>query len=151
MLCTVEDQPLLLRELHRVLDPKGRLGLLVFVAASETLSEQPVGNIFPTDERLRSLLAGARLRVTDSATAGDFAAGPRLWQERVDAVEAELERRHGGDRVWQTASRQAAIIGRLLVRASWSARHDHDPARRDLVDNPGVLEGESPSSSRSGR
>ena len=96
--------------------PNGRLGLLVFVAASETLSEQPVGNNFPTAGRLERLLAGARLRVVDSATSGDFAAGPSLWQERVDAVEAELQRRHGDDPAWQTAGRQAAIIGRLLER-----------------------------------
>lgn len=116
VLCTVSDQSHLLRELRRLLNPAGRLGLLVFVAASETLSEQPAGNNFPTAERLERLLAGARLRVLDSATSGDFAAGPSLWQERVDAVEAELERRHGDDPAWQTANRQAAMIGRLLER-----------------------------------
>ena len=115
-MCTVQDQSRLLRELRRLLDAAGRLGLLVFVAASETLSEQPVGNNFPTAERLRSLLAGAQLEVFDSATTGDYAGGPSLWQERVDAVDAELERRHGADPAWQTASRQAALIGRLLER-----------------------------------
>lgn len=41
VLCTVPDQPCLLRELHRVLRPDGRLGLLVFVARSLPLSDQP--------------------------------------------------------------------------------------------------------------
>jgi SAM-dependent methyltransferase len=114
VVCTTHDQPLLVAELHRVLAPEGRLGLLVFVAQTGQLSESPSGNSFPTDERLSELLAGAGLRVTDSATVPEFAAGPSLWQERVDAVEAELERRHAGDPAWQTANRQAAIIGRLL-------------------------------------
>ncbi len=116
VVCTVADQSHLLRELRRLLEPAGRLGLLVFVAESESLSEQPAGNNFPTLARLKGLLAGARLDVVDSATTTDFAAGPSLWREQVDAVDAELERRHGDDPAWHTASRQAAMIGRLLER-----------------------------------
>ena len=114
VLCTVPDQPELLRELRRVLRPGGRLGLLVFVAA-RPLAEQPVGNHFPSERQLRALLAEADLRVTDSASAADFAGTPPFWDERAAAVEAELERRHGDDAAWQVAQEQSAVIGRLLA------------------------------------
>ena len=114
VLCTVPDQPQLLRELRRVLTPDGRLGLLVFVTTGP-LPEQPVGNDFPTRERLDDLLARAGLRAQDSASAADFAGLPALWQERAAAVEAELERRHGDDPAWQVAGQQSAVIGRLLA------------------------------------
>jgi SAM-dependent methyltransferase len=114
VLCTVPDQRGLLAELRRVLTPGGRLGLLVFVARSLPLSDQPSGNNFPTEDGLRSLLAEAGLRVEDSATAADFQAAPAHWQERADAVDAELDRRHGDNPVWQTAVAQSELMGRLL-------------------------------------
>lgn len=113
VLCTVPDQPQLLAELRRVLDPGGRLGLLVFVAAGP-LPEQPEGNDFPTADRLGALLDEAGLDVRDSARAADFAVAPPGWDDRTAAVEAELERRHGGAEAWRTAAGQSAAIGRLL-------------------------------------
>lgn len=113
VVCTVADQPRLLAELRRVLRPAGRLGLLVFVAA-RTLREQPAGNHFPTQRGLAELLDGAGLRVENSAAAADFEGSPALWQEHADAVEAELERRHGQDPDWLVAAEQSARIGALL-------------------------------------
>ncbi len=114
VLCTVPDQPHFLAELHRVLRPGGRLGLLVFVA-SGPLPEQPVGNDFPTRPRLDALLAGAGLRVRDSASAAEFPGVPAGWEDQAGAVEAELERRHGDDEAWRVAGEQSAVIGRLLA------------------------------------
>jgi SAM-dependent methyltransferase len=114
VLCTVDDQPHFLAELRRLLTPTGRLGLLVFVARELPLSDQPEGNHFPTDDGLRDLLATAGLHVQDSATVTDFAASPTSWQERAEAVDTELKRRYGDDPAWQTAHRQAQLIGRLL-------------------------------------
>lgn len=115
VLCTVEDQPRLLSELRRVLTPGGRLGLLVFVAQHPPLSDQPAGNHFPTEPQLRQLLSAAGFAVTDSASSADFSMTPTLWQERADAVQAEIERRHRDSPVWHTADQQSSLIGRLLA------------------------------------
>ena len=115
VLCTVPEQELLVGELRRVLAPGGRLGLLVFVAQHPPLSDQPVGNNFPTEDGLRALLGDAGLRVVTSASAPDFAGSPSLWQERTAAVDAELQRRHGDDPRWRTAERQSQLFGRLLA------------------------------------
>jgi SAM-dependent methyltransferase len=115
VLCTVEDQPALLGELRRVLAPEARFGLLVYVAEHADVRGAPEGNHFPTPDGLSGLLEDAGLTVVRSGHLADFAATPPLWQERVDAVEAELERRHGRDQRWRTAERQAGRIGRLIA------------------------------------
>ncbi|MGI3785818.1 MAG: class I SAM-dependent methyltransferase, partial [Janthinobacterium lividum] len=97
VLCTVADQPGFLRELRRVLAPEARFGLLVYVAEHDDVRDAPEGNHFPTAGRLAGLLDDAGLTVEHSGHLADLAAAPPLWQERADAVEAELERRHGSD------------------------------------------------------
>ena len=115
VLCTVEDQPAFLREVSRVLAPDARFGLLVYVAEHDVVRDPPEGNHFPTADGLAALLVDAGLTVEDSGHLADFAATPALWQEQADAVEAELERRHGTDERFRTAERQAGRIGRLIA------------------------------------
>ena len=115
VLCTVPDQPQLLRELRRVLTPQGRLGLLVFVAADPPLTDPPDGNSFPTEAGLRAMVAAARLQIEDSGSQRDYAGLPDFWADRAAAVDEALERRHGADPVWQTAQEQSRKIGRLLA------------------------------------
>ena len=93
----------------------GRLGLLVFVAQTDSLTDPPDGNNFPTEAELRSMVAAAGLRIEDSGSQSNFAGLPAFWKERAAAVDDELERRHGADPVWQTAQQQSAKIGRLLA------------------------------------
>ena len=115
VLCTVPDQPGLLRELRRVLAPDARFGLLVYVAEHDAVRDAPEGNHFPTAAGLAALLEDAGLAVEHSGHLADFAATPPLWQEHADAVEAELERRHADDDRFRTAERQAGRIGRLIA------------------------------------
>jgi len=114
VLCTVQQQDRLLAELSRVLAGGARLGLLVFVADSPQLPKQPQGNNFPTRNGLRELLtaAGLDVEVTTTVTAVD--AHDDRWQERSDAVESELQRRHKSDPRWQAAQEQSTVMGDLL-------------------------------------
>jgi len=115
VLCTVPDQLHLLTELRRVIRRDGRLGLLVFVRTQESLPEQPKGNNFPTAEHLDRLLDASGWTVSSRRPAADLPAADADWQELADAVDAELDRRHGDDPVWRTAAEQSAIIGELLA------------------------------------
>jgi hypothetical protein len=45
----------------------------------------------------------------------DFAALPADWEEATATVQAELERRHGGDPRWQAAEEQSSRMGSLLA------------------------------------
>ena len=115
VLCTTDDQLALLRELRRVLRPDGLAGLLVFVATPGASPEQPHGNDFPTFTQLHRLLADAGLHALDQQTEDALPAEPASWRDRADAVDAEIERRHGPQPEWQIAKRQSAAIGRLLA------------------------------------
>ncbi len=113
VLCTTEDKAAVLAELHRVLVPGGRLGLLVFVAVAELEPPLPEGNTFPDPAELDDLLAGAGFTVTATARA-DLSDSPPEWEQRADAVDAEVQRRHGADPAWAQAQEQSARVGRLL-------------------------------------
>ena len=114
VLCTVPDQRHLLGELRRVIRRDGRLGLLVFLRTRASLPEQPEGNNFPTAADLDRMLAATGWEVMGRRFTADLAAADSDWQGRADAVDAELDRRHADDPVWQTAARQSSVIGKLL-------------------------------------
>jgi SAM-dependent methyltransferase len=113
VLCTTSDKLPALRELRRVLTDGGRLGLLVFVADAPLPPPLPEGNEFPPEAELLSLLADAGFDLTDSAEA-DLSDSPPEWGERADAVDAEVQRRHGGDPAFEQAQEQSRRVGRLL-------------------------------------
>jgi SAM-dependent methyltransferase len=113
VLCTTAAKGELLAELRRVLAPGGRAGLLVFVADGPLTLPVPEGNTFPAERETRDLLAAAGFAVEDAADA-DLADSPAGWTERADAVEAEIDRRHGGDPRRREAAEQAGRVGRLL-------------------------------------
>jgi SAM-dependent methyltransferase len=114
VLCTMPDQLALLRELRRVVRAPTRIGLLVYVAQTDRLSEQPAGNHFPRPDRLLGLIAAAGLQVEARTTLGMLAPEPASWRDEQAAVEAELERRHRGTAAWQIAQHQSAVLGRLI-------------------------------------
>lgn len=117
VLCTVKDQRAFLAEIRRVLQPQARFGLIVYCAAhpGDLRLEPPEGNSFPTVEGLDDLLKGASLRVLTSGWTDDFAVLPTEWEDAMEAVQAELERRHGPDPPWQTAEEQSTRMGSLLA------------------------------------
>ena len=113
VLCTTSDKAGALAELHRVLVPGGRLGLLVFVADGPLPPPLPEGNEFPSEPGTVGLLADAGFELLETATA-DLGDSPEEWSRRADAVEAEVERRHGGDPAFAQAQEQSRRVARLL-------------------------------------
>jgi SAM-dependent methyltransferase len=114
VLCTTRDKLPALTELHRVLIPGGRLGLLVFVQVTAELPCQPDGNAFPTEQSLAGLLADAGFQVTAQADADDFDPAPAWWSEHADEVSALVEQRHSTDPRWVTADEQQRCMATLL-------------------------------------
>ena len=73
----------------------------------------PEGNEFPSEQELLGLLRDAGLALEESADA-DLSDSPPEWTERADAVDAEVERRHGHDPAFEQAQENARRVGRLL-------------------------------------
>jgi len=113
VLCTTQDKAGALAELRRVLVDGGRLGLLVFVSDGALPTPVPDGNSFPTEAELAVLLRDAGFHV-EAATGADLHDSPPEWDRMADAVDAEVQRRHGDDPRWQQAQEQSARMGRLL-------------------------------------
>jgi SAM-dependent methyltransferase len=114
VLCTVEDQWAVLRDLVRVVRTGGTVGVLAFVREVPSLPDQPAGNTFPTPEGLQALVDRAGLIVTHRAALTDFADPPAHWQAAVEAVERVIERDHGSDERKATADEQSGLMGELI-------------------------------------
>jgi SAM-dependent methyltransferase len=116
VLCTIprQQRPAVMRELRRVLRPEGGLGLLVFVASGPLPGPLPEGNDFPSEEALTVLLLDAGFTVVQTMQSDGLGQAPVAWQERADAVDELLARRHGDDPRWQRAEEQTARISRLI-------------------------------------
>ncbi len=114
VLCTTTDQLTLLQELHRIVRPGGRVGLLAFVAHRAIPPDQLPDNNFPTTDRLTELLGKAALDVEQWLTTADLPAIPPAWDERVETVTNALADRHGHKRAWRLAEEQSSTIGDLL-------------------------------------
>jgi hypothetical protein len=113
VLCTLSDKAAAFGELRRVLVDGARLGLLVFVADGPLTGPLPEGNEFPSTEEVHRLLARTGFELVSEAEA-DLDDSPPEWDERADAVDAEVARRHGDAPELAQAREQAGRVGRLL-------------------------------------
>jgi hypothetical protein len=104
----------MLREMHRVARPGGRIGLLVYVATTPELDDPPEGNHFPTRGQLNALVSRANLRLLRQAEASDLPEASPKWRDRTAAFERELQRRYGDTPQLSEANEQSDRIGRLL-------------------------------------
>ncbi|MGY1802868.1 class I SAM-dependent methyltransferase [Blastococcus sp. SYSU D00922] len=117
VMCTTSDKVGLLSELRRVLVPGARLGLLVFVATGPLPPPLPDGNEFPDESELLDLLDRAGFELEETGVA-DLSDSPADWLERADAVDAEVERRHGDRPEFAQARENAHRVGRLISRGA---------------------------------
>jgi ubiquinone/menaquinone biosynthesis C-methylase UbiE len=114
VLCTTTDKRDLLNELHRVLTPGGRLGLLVLVQVVDELVDPPEGNDFPTPDSLAADLRAAGFEVTGQVKTSELPEPEEQWQQRVQRVEDTLNARYEGNAAWSEAEKQGEKIGRIL-------------------------------------
>lgn len=115
VLCTVPDKRAFLAETKRVLAPGGRLGLLVYVRTAEELPESPEGNDFPTDDQLTDDLSAVGFTVMQTVEAASLGRAPKAWQEKLDRVEDNVQKRHGDSTAWREAEEQSSTSGRLIT------------------------------------
>jgi len=117
VLCTApsrDAQLAMLQEMHRVVRPGGRIGLLVYLAETGQLDDPPQGNHFPASTGLHALLGRADLDIEAVADAQRMPDPPAGWADRAAVVERELRRRFGATPQLAAADGQSDRIGHLL-------------------------------------
>lgn len=115
VLCTLEDKRAALAELRRVLQPGGRLGLLVYLQTGVDLPFAPEGNTFPTAAELTTLLDQTGFAQRAQAELADLGPTPETWRRRGEEVDEFIAARHRTDQRWLLATRQSEQLGALLA------------------------------------
>lgn len=126
VLSTVTDVPAVLNELVRVVEPGGRVGMVVYVTLDQILHD-PSGSHFESWIGLSRLLDGAGLDVVATARLDDLPSAGERWDDLHRSVEREVDQRHGADPAQRSARadrdrvehliEEGRVVG-LAVRAS---------------------------------
>lgn len=114
VLCTTEFKAQVVAELHRVLRPSGRVGLLMFERTVDVLPYQPDGNYFSSSSETDTILAGAGFVIIAQTALVELAPAPDAWSATAEQVGARIAHRHAADPRFQQASAQSELIHGLL-------------------------------------
>jgi SAM-dependent methyltransferase len=125
VLSTVDDQPLALAELHRVLLPGGHLGLQEYLRTVDRIDDPPVGNDFLTFAQLRAALAGAGFEVVEDIGDDQLDPPPADWRAAGDEVGEALAERHPGAEVLEKSRRAGERFATLLRDGALTVRLVH--------------------------
>jgi ubiquinone/menaquinone biosynthesis C-methylase UbiE len=125
VLSTVDDQPLALSELHRVLAPGGHLGLQEYLKTVERIDDPPAGNDFLTFPELGAALADASFEIVEDIGAEALDPPPADWQEAADQVSQALAERHPGEEVLEESRRAKERFATLLRDGALTVRLVH--------------------------
>ncbi len=120
VLSTTSHHPVLLAELHRVLEPGGGLGLLVYAASPAGGEVSSVDTDLPAADALPGMLEDASFDLIEVVEASELMDAPRSWTDRLAAVEGWIAERHDHEAAWRTAesgeSRLTALLRSGVVR-----------------------------------
>jgi len=122
VLSTTDRKAEVVAELHRVLAPGGRLGILAYLRTVDELTGGPEGNSFANLTELEELLATAGFEETSSVWAHELPGPPPEWQQVADEASAHIASAHEGEPAVARAHDQEARMGTLLKERRVMAR-----------------------------
>ncbi|MBB5835868.1 class I SAM-dependent methyltransferase [Kribbella italica] len=120
VLCAAASKSALLGELHRVLVPSGRLGLLVLVAQTDDLDDVPEGNSFPTQAELVAVLKETGFVIEDQID--DPGNAPVSWTRLSDRVDALIRQQHQHEKAFRQEAEQQERLDHLLSTGQLSSQ-----------------------------
>ena len=115
VLSTADDPRAALREAARVLEPDGRLGLLVYLRAARHLDDEPTRHALPgrgPAGGCTSPPSGSTSWTTIPMASVDDP--PPGWTDRATAADEWIEEHHRDEDAWVKAHESETAIGRLL-------------------------------------
>ena len=107
----IADKNAALREVQRVLAPRGRVGLYTYVARAP-LNHVPRADRFEPVETVRSAIAAAGLEIVEAERV-ELPKKPEDWRASTVAVRQELWNRHRGDPLLEAVEGELSKISRL--------------------------------------
>ena len=114
VLCVVDDEVAVLRELQRVVKPSGSVGLLVFLRRTSEPSDELTANTFPTERQLARAIDQAGLTQAHRTLLTDHDPQPAQWTRMISEVDEHIRRRHHREAAWRRVEDQQQALSALL-------------------------------------